>query len=78
MTAFIPDEAIPVLSNPFVPLPMTGLHGVLLASLLVLVVEKVVLATVNDDGWRRVSTGLNIGLIPLGVAAAFVIGQAVG
>ena len=78
MSAFIPRDAVPVLNGALVPLPTTALQAVLLASLLVLVLEKAVLATVQDDRWRRVSTGLNVGLIPLGVAAAFIVGPAIG
>jgi hypothetical protein len=78
MTAFIPGHVVPVVTGALVPFPTTALQAVLLASLLVLVFEKVVLTTVQDDVWRRVSSGLNIGLIPLGVAAAFIVGQAIG
>lgn len=78
MSAFISGHAAPVLNAAPVPMPTTALQAVLLASLLVLVLEKAVLATVQDDRWRRASTGLNVGLIPLGVAAAFMVGQTVG
>ena len=78
MSAFIPGYAVPVLNGAVVPLPTTALQAVLLASLLVLILEKAVLATVQDDRWRRASTGLNVGLIPLAVAAVFMVGQAIG
>ena len=67
MSAFISGYAAPVLNAAPVPMPTTALQAVLLASLLVLVLEKAVLATVQDDRWRRASTGLNVGLLPLGL-----------
>jgi hypothetical protein len=47
-------------------------------TLLVLVVEQVVVTAVEGDASRRVSGGLRIGLIPLGIATAFVLAQSIG
>ena len=74
----IPHQAVSVVSGVQASPSTAGLHAVLLMTLLVLVVEQVVVTAVEGDASRRVSGGLRIGLIPLGIATAFVLAQSIG
>jgi hypothetical protein len=78
MIAFIPDQAVPVVTG-FTAWPgQTALHAVLLITLLVLVFEKLVITAVQGDTFRAASGTFTVGLVGLGIAAGIIVAQAVG